>query len=99
MARYSDARLIKLEEEFQQHTEHTDKRFQDTINMIERNVEATERLAASISEVAESVSGVVQLYNDGQATLRMWDRIRGIASIVIAIAGGAAAWYYLGFPF
>lgn len=71
MTRFSDAELVRLREEFEEHRELQEERWEQLAMMVEQNTQTTRELAESVRTVAESTAGVVRLYEDVHAAARV----------------------------
>lgn len=71
MARFSDAELIELRREFEEHREEQEEKWEQMALMVEANTQTTREIAESVKTVAESTAGVVKLYEDVHAAARV----------------------------
>lgn len=69
--RFSDGELRQLRQEFEEHRELQDERWEQMAMMVEANTQTTREIAESVKSVAESTAGVVRLYEDVHAAARI----------------------------
>lgn len=98
MARFSDTQLLDLCEDFEQHKndfeqhkKEQDERWIQLGTMVEKNTQATERLAESVEQIAKSTEGVVQLYNDFRGAGRLGLGVQKFLAWVAALGTAGAA--------
>jgi hypothetical protein len=98
MPRFSDAELVALREEFEEHRDvqvrnnaRQDRRWEQLASMVEQNTEATQAVARSVESIARSTEGVVQLYRDFQGAARVGIGVRKLLAWLIALGTGGAA--------
>ncbi len=85
----------ELRHDLETYKAEQDRRWEELRVIVQRNSRATERLAASVEQIAKNTEGVVQLYRDFQGTARIglgfqklvrW--IAGLGTAGVAIAAG-----------
>ena len=98
MPRFSDAELVALRKEFEEHRDvqernnaRQDRRWEQLASMVEQNTEATQAVARSVESIARSTEGVVQLYRDFQGAARVGIGVRKLLAWLIALGTGGAA--------
>lgn len=86
--RFSDRELAKLRADFEQHVAEGNERWDRLVRLVEQNTEATRSLA-------DSVKGVVDLYEDVRAAARVGGSIQRFMLWLVkwgAVGTGLAAW-------
>lgn len=91
MPRFSDEQLIELRQDFEQHKEEQEHRWEQLAEMVEQNTRATERIAEAVEKQAESTAGVVQLYTDFRGAARIGVGLQKFLAWLIALGTFGAA--------
>lgn len=74
--RFSDARLFQFHEDFQQHVDRCEERFNDTDDQFKQLIEAQKKNTDAISSLIEETRSIVQLHKDLQGVTRLGKRIQ-----------------------
>ena len=99
--RFSDDELRLLRSDFDRHIADEDlndkkwlEKWEDLARMIEKNAEATNRIALAVADQAESTADIVQLWSDMQGAARVGSRVQkallwlsGMGAAGLLIAG------------
>ncbi len=74
--RFSDQELVDLRKEFTDYQLAQESRWEQFGQLMTENTRVTSELALSMSKIADSTKGVVQLYQDVQGVARLGDGLQ-----------------------
>ena len=89
----TDPHVVELRRDLEDHKAEQERRWDELRGIVQRNSESTERLAASVEQIAQNTQGVVQLYQDFRGAARIgvgfqklmrWTAGLGTAGVAIA---------------
>lgn len=91
MPRFSDGQLLELRKDFDHHLVEEELRWSHLADMVEKNTQATERIAEAVERQAESTAGVVQLYTDFRGAAHIGVGLQKFLAWLIALGTFGAA--------